>query len=338
MSNADTQERLRALARKLLAGRDGNGADSGALMGGSPDDVASVLRSVMESETQEGIKPRAGVRVISKHDVDAMQKIMDHAADLYRGTWSSRTVAIRMLPSSALSRDRFETVTDKWWKLSDPNVLPLLGVSDPTDPDSAYTVTPYCERGNLVQYLRSTPELGDADILQMMTDIASGLEYLHEKGIAHGNLQGKNVLVESDLNCLIGGFFHSSFANPAEASEGENSSLRSEMTMWYSPEILASGDAFTPQGDMYAFAIVCTEILTKGVPFSPEPSPLDTALTIVRGEHRRPALPPSGLLDGGLKDVIDICWADAPGTRPASGEVRNMLRDIWDKLGYDGAE
>ncbi|KAA1467063.1 kinase-like protein [Dentipellis sp. KUC8613] len=184
-------------------------------------------------------------------------------------------------------------------------------------------------------------------MLQMMIDIASGVEYLHEKGIAHGNIQGVNILVDDDLNCLIGGFYHSSLAISAEASEREKHGLVERMAMWYSPEVIRSAVRYTSQGDVYSFAIVRAEILTEGAPFSPDPldpseSPLlrllDRMLSVVRREDQRPVLPRTALLDGGLKDVIDACWAEAPEARPTSGEARNMLRDVWDKLGYDDAE
>ncbi|KAA1467081.1 kinase-like protein, partial [Dentipellis sp. KUC8613] len=144
-----------------------------------------------------------------------------------------------------------------------PNVLRLLGVVHaPHAP--LHTVTVLCRRGSLVRCLRDARDLQEPDLLQMMCDVAAGLEYLHGKGIAHGNLQGENVLVQGDFNCVIGGFMHSGLAATSERDDSCQYALQDRMLAWYAPEVLGGGDPFRRKADMYSFAMVCVEILRRG--------------------------------------------------------------------------
>lgn len=48
--------------------------------------------------------------------------------------------------------------------------------------------------GSVVSYLRSRP--GEADHVQMVHEIAVGMDYLHSRGVLHGDLKAVNVLVD----------------------------------------------------------------------------------------------------------------------------------------------
>ena len=44
------------------------------------------------------------------------------------------------------------------------------------------------------------------DLFRFMHEIAKGMEYLHSKGVLHGDLKGANVLVDDKYRCVISDF------------------------------------------------------------------------------------------------------------------------------------
>ena len=94
-----------------------------------------------------------------------------------------------------------EAVT--WAHLSHPNILPLYGICH--FDSQVGLVSPWMENGTIMVYLKKNPDanrlllvrnaavslvcLGTHAFCQMF-DIALGLEYLHDKGVIHGDLKG----------------------------------------------------------------------------------------------------------------------------------------------------
>lgn len=63
------------------------------------------------------------------------------------------------------------------------------------------SVSAWMEMGNVMTY---TSILGPAkDRFGILIDVASGLEYLHQNHIMHGNLRGANVLIDANGRALI---------------------------------------------------------------------------------------------------------------------------------------
>ncbi|XP_048252595.1 probable serine/threonine-protein kinase irlF [Haliotis rufescens] len=77
------------------------------------------------------------------------------------------------------------------------NIVKMIGEGFTAD---CFTLTfEYCEEGSLDQYVskrsNSKNPLDEADCRSVVTDIGSGLEFLHNLRIEHRNLQPENILV-----------------------------------------------------------------------------------------------------------------------------------------------
>jgi len=44
------------------------------------------------------------------------------------------------------------------------------------------------------------------DLLKFMHEVSKGMEYLHSKGVLHGDLKASNVLVDNRSHCVIADF------------------------------------------------------------------------------------------------------------------------------------
>jgi serine/threonine protein kinase len=91
---------------------------------------------------------------------------------------------------------------------------------------------------------------------QIIRQLGAGLQHAHERGIVHGDLNPRNVLVTRDGEVRILGF-GAAQSTPAYAS----------------CELL-EGRAADPRNDLYALACVCYELLGGAHPFAGRPANL----------------------------------------------------------------
>ena len=91
---------------------------------------------------------------------------------------------------------------------------------------------------------------------QIIRQLSAGLEHAHERGIVHGDLNPRNILVTRDGELRILGF-GAAHTTPAYAS----------------CELL-EGRAADPRNDLYALACTCYEVLSGAHPFACRPATL----------------------------------------------------------------
>ena len=127
-----------------------------------------------------------------RYEVDLDEKIgkigIGYFSTVYKGTWRKRTVAIKVLATTT-PRQLFTHEIAVWKNLYHPNVLELFGASSAIGEPPWFFVSPYCENGSLVTWLRSMRSGDEVDMLRCMHQIAKGMEYLHNKGVLHGDLK-----------------------------------------------------------------------------------------------------------------------------------------------------
>lgn len=74
--------------------------------------------------------------------------------------------------------------------LSHPNIIKICGIFDKKP------ILEYIKDGSLADQFSSKFRLTDKDTLSILSDIASGLNYLHEKGLIHKDIKPDNILLE----------------------------------------------------------------------------------------------------------------------------------------------
>ncbi|XP_029129218.1 mitogen-activated protein kinase kinase kinase 7 [Cajanus cajan] len=182
--------------------------------------------------------------------------------------------------------------------------------------------------------------------VDIMLQIARGMEYMHSKKVYHGELNPSNILVKSRgtspegyLHAKVSGFGLSSVKDLNQrGNTNTNTNTNQNGTLpfiWYSPEVLEeqeqsggaanSNSKYTEKSDVYSFGMVCFELLTGKVPF--EDSHLQgekMSRNIRAGE--RPLFPLNS-----PKYVINLtkrCWHIDPNQRPTFSTICRVLRYI----------
>jgi serine/threonine protein kinase len=155
-----------------------------------------------------------------------------------------------------------------------------------------YLIMPYIEHGTLSDLLKQGPlSLGQAG--ELLQQIASALQYAHQRGLMHRDIKPSNILLRDDHYAYLADF------GLARALEG-GGDLTQTGTLLGTPEYMAPELAEGSAGkssDTYALAIVLYQMLTGRVPFRGD-SAISTFWKHLRESPRppssfNPALPPA---------------------------------------------
>ncbi|KXN82997.1 Glycolipid 2-alpha-mannosyltransferase 2 [Leucoagaricus sp. SymC.cos] len=200
--------------------------------------------------------------------------------------------------------ERANRETWVWHELRHPNVLEFLGVMRGFGQlrDCPAFVSPYCENGIVTEYLKSHPQ---ADRLEMIRSVASGLSYLHGKKVIHGDFKPTNVLIGPSGNPVICDFGRSEILSHRGFTTGFASSRR-----YQAPELFLETEKPRPTqaSDVYSFAISAFEIWTGIQPYREIPNE-DVIAIHVGLQNGRPVCPedaPPG--KEYLWPLLEACW------------------------------
>ncbi|KAF9256325.1 kinase-like protein [Marasmius fiardii PR-910] len=207
-----------------------------------------------------------------------------------------------------------------WRQMKHPNVLPFLGIYH-LENQQICLISPWMEKGNLVQYVRSTPR-ESIEHYTLVYDVANGLSYLHSKDIVHADLKGVNILITPSGRACIGDF---GLSRVLESQGLTNSGSRPIGTSrWLAPELLYGGRS-TKESDIYAFSCVCYEIFTGLHPFPEIKLEATVVYHVVQGKHSsRPQNAPE--LHEYMWTIMETCWNSDSSCRASADDI---LYEVW---------
>ncbi|KAF9533346.1 hypothetical protein CPB83DRAFT_845111 [Crepidotus variabilis] len=245
--------------------------------------------------------------------------------DIYQGLWlDQEDVALRLpraLTSNTVVRDRFEREVAIWKQLHHDNVMKLYGFVYLDE--SLYLVSPWMENGTILDFARSNIHV---DRPKLLTEIASGLDYLHSKDIVHGDLRGANVLVSKDGTAKLSDFGVSKFLEDCNEKP-----LSSSVTSirWAAPEVLRDDGIASTFSDVWSFGMVCLELLTGQAPFEGQD---DATVIQLLKDAKTPERPGRMVTSRGLSpdmwDLMRKCWSSNPEARPSMATVKSKLLEM----------
>ncbi len=234
-----------------------------------------------------------------------------------------RDVAIKVI-SGQLAGDpsfvsRFEREARLIAKLQHPHILPVYDFG--RDENVLYLVMRLVEGGALDQRLRQGPLPLDLAV-PMFTQIASALNYAHERGIVHRDLKPNNILLDSNNNPYLTDF------GIAKMLQDSTSSLTATGTVMGTPSYMAPelwrSETVDARTDIYALGIMLYEMLTGDLPFKGE-----TPYALMYKHLDSPLPSPRTLqpnLPEGIAAIIEKAVAKKPEDRYASADL--MAKDL----------
>ncbi|KAH3831342.1 uncharacterized protein LOC127880025 [Dreissena polymorpha] len=247
---------------------------------------------------------------------------------VYKGDYQGSEVAVKQLrlPLKPQDRNYFAAEVSLLKELRHPRVVLLIGVC--TTSKLPVMVLELMSRGSLHNYLRSSEceSLDHAMYYQVAKDIAAGMNYLHshKPEVLHLDLKSMNVLMCESFRAKIADFGFSKLRHDAGVKSKKRSKLQTtnNSLYWMSPELLDKGEV-TCKSDVYSFAIILWEMLTRNIPY--EGTSVFKVLERVR-KNKRPEIPAS--TPEGLTHLISICWDPNPAKRPQFKEILQILENL----------
>ncbi len=179
------------------------------------------------------------------------------------------------LPAPARERFtmRFSQVGSTLIKLKHPYILPIYDCG--VQFGSPYLVTSFVKGGSLAQVLKRQPRFSPEQALEMLKQIAGGLDYAHSQGIVHGILNPANILVSNEQVLQVTGFGLRQMLQMQGIEEYNHpqAHLFSIVgTFLGSPEYIAPecvlGSSLDARTDAYALGIMLFELLSGSPPFT----------------------------------------------------------------------
>ncbi|KAG1725854.1 kinase-like domain-containing protein [Suillus lakei] len=214
----------------------------------------------------------------------------------------------------------------KWKPLRHDNILPLCGITygfGPV-PTMPAIVSPWMHNGSLNAYLNTHySSLSEAQKFGLLADVAAGLHYLHSKEVAHANLTGSNVLIDSGGRALLADYGLLTTCHDLNGTSHIRSNVR-----WAAPELFDvsdTGDAPGPprlESDIYSFGCIAYQVLSGQQPYFDIRTSQQVAVAIFRGvKPKRPEIP---AMEDCHWDFIEQCWLEI-SQRPLIAEVRDLM-------------
>ncbi len=205
---------------------------------------------------------------------------------------------------------QFRQYVEQVASLKHPNIVPIrdIIVFPSSDADSsivsiACIVMDYVEGQTLADYLLHTKSVGKirpgADIVQLFSSLSHAIDYIHQQGIIHGNLNPGSILLKSGTNApgqigepLLTDF---DYARLLQNTGGTTSPF------YLSPEQIR-GRSASKQSDTYALGVILYELCTGVLPFRG-----NRPISIMMQHLNAPPTPPEAMnptISSALADVI----------------------------------
>ncbi|PIN26535.1 Tyrosine kinase [Handroanthus impetiginosus] len=222
--------------------------------------------------------------------------------------------------------------------LSHPNILHILCGFTDEERRECYLVMELMNR-DLSSYIKeicgprrripfSLPVAVD-----LMLQIARGMEYLHSKKIYHGELNPSNILIKA-RNVNTDGYLHAKVSGYGLSSSISNLTQKTQSGqpsyIWYAPEVLAEQEfvdngnsKYTEKSDVYSFGMICFEVLTGKVPFEDAHLQGDKMSRNIRAGER-PLFPFHS--PKFITTLTKKCWHTDSSQRPSFSSICRILR------------
>ncbi|CUA76991.1 Interleukin-1 receptor-associated kinase 4 [Rhizoctonia solani] len=214
-----------------------------------------------------------------------------------------------------------------WSKCKHRNVAQLVGII--VFRGCLAMVSWWAGNGNVVSYLKRWPNVSRC---QMSLSISTGLAYLHEQDIVHGDLKGANVLVGHDGNPMLADFGNASIADATlhftQTATGPSFSPR-----WAAPEILSGTSGHTKLADIYSLGMTIIEVFTGKVPYpgvNDYALPLHIAVHLKKPDRPLDVIPDNSVLGNVLWAILMSCWSHNPPQRPSAQDMQHLMGTISD--------
>ncbi|XP_076932057.1 serine/threonine-protein kinase STY46-like [Bidens hawaiensis] len=240
--------------------------------------------------------------------------------DLYKGTYRSQEVAIKMLKAEHITTTMQQEFAQEVYimrKIRHKNVVQFIGAC--TEPSNLCIVTEFMSGGSVYDYLHKQKGTFKLPILlKVAIDISRGMDYLHQNNIIHRDLKAANLLMDENDVIKVADFGVARVKAQTGVMTAETGTYR-----WMAPEVIEH-KPYDLKADVFSFGVVLWELLTGKLPYE-YLTPVQAAIGVVQ-KGLRPTIPKN--THPKLAELLGRCWQKDPSLRPNFSEIIDILKRI----------
>ncbi|TCD63726.1 hypothetical protein EIP91_005011 [Steccherinum ochraceum] len=341
-----------------------------------------LVRSGSELDKMPSSYMATGVQLYPNNSVSTQQR-HGYWATVLKARWNNGDVALKKFIRTHLrsgedaQRPYSEFVHEViiWRQLKHPNIQAFLAVTEEHTTamfGGICVLSHWAENGDLHELIaRDTMSSAELEVFRprWIADIARGLGYLAQERIVHGDLKGRNVLIDSHMRARLTDFGITKLADSNVNTNGPDYAMS---IYWAAPELRAQSRAQTRvkptlRSDLYSFGVTCVEEPQIYNDFFPDSLQLsDEAMWLKMSRDDWPPEPvpdsdkpstKSASMPSELWDLVQKCCQTAPENRPGplslvqqvehfvvsgvlpgfaedEGELSTRLQELWGRSEY----
>jgi hypothetical protein len=352
---ADTTNRLNFVVTELLHGApltfegDADVKDTSKLGRGQPParppkgfayprvDSIPIVKREVKGKPPEPSKTvfNLAERIINMADYSKVKRLGNGAFGyvvLAENKTTKQKVALKFLKEAIVAPEEqraFFREVESMAHANHPAVLKFVGfnMAGSQDEPGPVIATEYLPNGNVEDIISRRRTVSPAQKMIILYGICEALAYLHGKRIVHRDLKPANVMLNADLEPVVGDF--------GLAKTMTQDRMRQTFMMgspvYMAPELYRD-DEFSDKVDVYAFGIMTFEILTDTLAFNDIQNPGTLRKKVLSGG--RPELPAS--VPEIYKELLAKLWAAKDTDRPSFRHVAKWFKD--GRLNLNGAD
>ncbi len=240
----------------------------------------------------------------------------------------NRDVAIKTIRFDLVSEEseneeimqRFMREAQAAGKLSHPNIITIYDVG--REESVTYIVMQLIEGQSLQKMISSSEKFSTPEVIDLMCQICSALDYAHKNGIVHRDMKPGNILLDKERKPYICDFGVARVETSTLTQAGTAVGTPSYM----SPEQVV-GKKVDKRSDIFSLGCILYEILTGRRPFEAES--ITTVIYKIINEEPLPLIEVKKGLPVGFEQTITKALAKDPNDRYQScAELAADLRAI----------
>ncbi|XP_060769053.1 retinal guanylyl cyclase 1 [Neoarius graeffei] len=189
-------------------------------------------------------------------------------------------------------------------------------------------VTEHCTRGSLEDLInKEEMRLDWMFKSSLLMDLIRGMKYLHNRGVIHGRLKSRNCVVDGRFVLKVTDYGLNKIISSLNITQND---YKPEDQLWTAPELLRNTTLMnkgTYKGDVYSFAIIMQEVISRSAPFCVLDMPVKEIIDKVRNPP--PLCRPSVSMDEAPLEVIQLmkqAWSEDPELRPSFEDIFKQFK------------
>lgn len=244
----------------------------------------------------------------------------------------NRTTAIKTFKfEDDLDQEEMKKLKEKFFReaesagtLSHPNIVTIYDAGD--EHDLAYIAMEYLEGEDLMKYTKKPNLLPARQVLDIIADIAEGLDYAHKQGVVHRDIKPANIMKLKSGIIKITDF---GIARITASSQTQTGVVKGT-PHYMSPEQI-SGEKVDGRSDIFSLGSMMFQMLTGSVPFKGD-SPAALMHQIINVQHPNPKTINPKLLNPHVTIIDKAIEKNRNKRYQQASQMANHLRMLGKKI------